>query len=168
MLRYASGLPILVPYSNNNLNTLLLRQASTATFDNRVPGQPLFLKDLNCHCFNPNTNFVLNPAAWADPGAGQWGTAAPYYNDYRFQRRPDEEMSLGRSFRIREGMSLQIRGEFFNILNRTEMNNPTVNNAAATQALNSRGQTTSGFGYINIGSVAFGPRSGQLVAQFHF
>jgi len=35
-------------------------------------------------------------------------------------------------------MSLQIRGEFFNILNRTEMNNPTVNNAAATQALNSR------------------------------
>jgi hypothetical protein len=168
MLRYASGLPIPVPYSNNNLNTLLLRQVSTATFDNRVPGQPLFLKDLNCHCFDPNTNFVLNPAAWADPGAGQWGTAAPYYNDYRYQRRPDEEMSLGRTFRIREGMSLQIRGEFFNILNRTEMNNPTVNNAAATQATNSRGQTTSGFGYINIGSVGFGPRSGQLVAQFHF
>ena len=168
MLRYSSGLPILVPSANNNLNTLLLRNVSNATFANRVPRQSLFLKDLNCHCFDPNTNFVLNQAAWTDPAAGQWGTSAAYYNDYRYQRRPDEEMSLGRTFRLREGISLQIRGEFFNIFNHTRVNNPTVNNAAATQATNSRGQTTSGFGYINIGTVAFGPRSGQLVAQFHW
>jgi len=59
------GMPVDCPFwfpTQYNLNTLLLRQASTATFDNRVPGQPLFLKDLNCHCFDPNTNFVLNPA----------------------------------------------------------------------------------------------------------
>jgi hypothetical protein len=35
------------------------------------------------------------------------------------------QMSLGRTFRLREQMSLQIRVEFFNIINRTEINNPT-------------------------------------------
>jgi hypothetical protein len=164
LLRYASGLPIQVPAANNNLGSVL---PNAGTFANRVSGQPLFLKDLNCHCFDPNTTFVLNPAAWTDPAAGQFGTSAVYYNDYRYQRRPDEEMSLGRTFHIRERMSLQVRVEYFNVFNRTEMNNPTATNAQATQAVRN-GLTTSGFGYINIGSVAFGPRSGQLVAQFHW
>jgi len=109
----------------------------------------------------------LNPAAWAQPAAGQFGTSSIYFNDYRYQRRPDEEMSLGRTFRLHEKMNLQIRGEFFNIFNRTEMNNPTASNSQAIQVLQN-GQTASGFGYISTGSVAFGPRSGQLVAQFHW
>jgi hypothetical protein len=45
------------------LSTLLFR----GRFSSRVPGQPLFLKDLNCHCIDPNKEFVLNPAAWSDP-----------------------------------------------------------------------------------------------------
>jgi hypothetical protein len=165
MLRYGSGLPIPVPAANNNLTTVLPR--ASGTFASRVPGVPLFLKDLNCHCFDPNTTFVLNPAAWTDPAPGQFGTSAAYYNDYRYQRRPDEEMSFGRTFHLREQMSLQIRAEFFNVFNRTEMNNPTANNALATQVVKN-GLTASGFGYINVGSVAFGPRSGQIVAQFHW
>src|SRR5262249_44802679 len=76
--RYASGLPIQVPTGQNNLSTVLFR----GTFANRVPGQPLFLKDLNCHCIDPNKDFVLNPAAWTDPIAGRFGTAAAYYDDY--------------------------------------------------------------------------------------
>jgi hypothetical protein len=167
LLRYASGLPIPVPTANNNLGTVLLR-SSGSTFANRVPGQPLFTQDLNCHCFDPNKTFVLNPAAWSDPAPGQFGTSAPYYSDYRFQRRPDEQVSFGRTFRIREGMSFQVRGEFFNIFNRTEVNNPSISNALATPTVNSRGQTTSGFGFINTGSVAFGPRSGQIVGQFRW
>jgi hypothetical protein len=164
MLRYASGTPIPVPTANNNLSTVI---PNSTTFASRVPGVPLFLDNLNCHCFDPSKTFVLNPAAWTDPPAGQFGTSAPFYNDYRYQRRPDEEMSLCRTFRLREGMNLQIRAEFFNIFNRTEMNNPTGTNALATQVVKN-GLTTSGFGYINIGSLAFGPRSGQIVAQFHF
>ena len=164
MLRYASGTPIQIPSANNNLGNVL---PGSSTYANRVPGVPLFLDDLNCHCFDPSKTFALNPAAWTDPPAGQFGTSAVFFNDYRYQRRPDEEMSLGRSFRQREGMNLQIRAEFFNIFNRTEMSNPTGTNALATQTF-SKGLTTSGFGYINIGSLAFGPRSGQIVAQFHF
>ena len=170
IMRYQSGLPILVPYSNNSLNALLLRNTGTnpVTFDNRVPGQPLFLESLNCHCIDPNKMLVLNPKAWVDPGAGQWGTSAAYYNDYRYERRPDENMTFGRVFQIREGMSFQIRAEFYNVFNRTEMNNPTATNAAATTVTNAQGQVTSGFGFINPGSTFSPPRSGQLTARFQF
>jgi hypothetical protein len=164
MLRYASGLPIQVPSANNNLGNDL---PGSSTYANRVPGVPLFLDNLNCHCFDPNKTFVLNPAAWTQPAAGQFGTSSIFFNDYRYQRRPDEEMSFGRTFRMRERMSLQIRAEFFNVFNRTEMNNPSGSNAQATQVLQN-GQTASGFGYISTGSVAFGPRSGQIVAQLHW
>jgi hypothetical protein len=135
---------------------------------NRVPGVPLFTQDLNCHCFDPNKTFVLNPAAWTNPPAGQWGTAAAYYTDYRYQRRPVENISIGRVFRVKERASLQIRAEFTNMFNRTEMSNPTATNPSATQTTTAAGQTTAGFGYINNGTVFSAPRSGQLVARFQF
>jgi hypothetical protein len=164
MLRYASGLPILAPAATNNLTTTLFR----GTFANRVPGVPLFTQDLNCHCINPNKQFVLNPAAWTQPANGQFGTAAAYYNDYRYQRRPIEQMAFGRTFQLREGMTLQFRAEFYNVFNRTEMNNPTSTNSAATQTVNAQGNATAGFGWINTGSLGSGPRQGQLVARFQF
>jgi hypothetical protein len=164
LLRYASGLPIQSPTSTSNLATYTFQP----TLMDRVPGVPLFTHDLNCHCFDPNTTFVLNPAAWVNPPAGQYGTAATYYSDYRYQRRPAENLSLARIFRVRERMSLQIRAEFTNVFNRTEMNNPTASNATATQTRNTAGQTTAGFGYINVGTTYGAPRSGQIVARFQF
>jgi len=163
ILRYASGLPIPVPLAQNNLSSLLFQ----TTYFNRVPGKPLFLKDLNCHCIDPNKDLVLNPAAWADPDPGQWGTSAPYYNDFRYERRPNEQLSLGRIFRIREGMSFQIRAEFFNPFNRTYMNDPVATNPLLPPT-NSNGVLTSGFGYINPGSLNSQPRNGQIVARFQF
>jgi hypothetical protein len=163
-LRYASGTPIEIPSANNNLGNDL---TGSSAFVNRVPGVPLFLHNLNCHCFNPATTLTLNPAAWTQPAAGQFGYSALYYNDYRSQRRPDEEMSFGRTFRLREKMNMQIRAEFFNVFNRTEMNTPSASNAAATPTI-TNGAYTGGFGYISTGSVAFGPRSGQIVAQIHW
>jgi hypothetical protein len=111
---------------------------------------------------------VLNPKAWSDPAAGQWGTAAAFYNDYRYQRRPNEQLSFGRGFRLREGMNLQVRAELFNPFNRVFLNNPTATNALATQARNAQGLTTSGFGYINTGSLYSTPRTAQLMARFVF
>jgi hypothetical protein len=173
VLRYGSGLPIMAPTATNGLASTLFRATGAVgttggTFFDRVPGEPLFTQNLNCHCFNPNTTFVLNPAAWANPPAGQWGTAAAYYSDYRYERRPVENMSLGREFRIKERTTLEVRAEFTNIFNRTEINNPTATNALATQTLNSAGQTTAGFGFINNGTVFSAPRQGQLVARFQF
>jgi len=122
-----------------------------------------------CHCFDPNTNFVLNPKAWTNPAAGQWGNSAGYYDDYRYQRRPSESLSLGRNFPFDEGkMNLQIRADFTNVFNRAEAVNPVSNNAGATQSRNNLGQTTGGFGYINTSSVFAQPRQGTLVARFTF
>jgi hypothetical protein len=163
-LAYSSGLPIRVPAAQNALATLLFR----STFANRVQAEPLFTRDLNCHCFDPNTTFVLNPKAWVDPPAGQFGTAAAYYGDYRNQRRPQESLGLGRTFRIRERASFNIRAEFTNVFNRTQMNNPTSANARATQTTNPAGKNNGGFGWIDTSSVVAAPRQGTLVARFQF
>jgi hypothetical protein len=65
-------------------------------------------------------------------------------------------------------MNLQIRAEFTNIFNRTQINNPTSTNALATQTRNAAGQTTAGFGFVNTGTVFSTPRQGTLVARFQF
>ena len=165
VLQYASGIPILAPASTNALASVLF----ASTFANRVPGVPLFTQDLNCHCFDPNTNFVLNPAAWTQPAAGTYGTAAAYYGDYRYQRRPTENISLARRFvLIRERLNLTVRGEFTNMFNRTEVANPTSTNSAATQVRNAAGQTVSGFGYINPATPFGLSRQGMIIARFQF
>jgi hypothetical protein len=163
LLRYASGLPIQSPTSTSNLAAYTFQ----TTLMDRVPGVPLFTENLNCGCFDPNKTFVLNPAAWVNPPAGQYGNAAAYYNDYRYQRRPAENISLARNFRIKERYNLQIRAEFTNIFNRTEVNNPFATPATATQTI-VNGQTTGGFGWINNGTTYSAPRSGQLLARFQF
>jgi len=167
-LQYASGLPIQAPAAQNSLNNVLFR----GTFANRLPDQPLFLQDLNCHCFDPNHDFVLNPKAWTDPAKGQFGTSAAYYSDYRQQRRPSENFSFGRTFRVSERVSFNIRAEFTNVLNRTEMNSPTSTNALATPtrqiATDPNSKTTAGFGWINTASLAKDPRSGVIVGRLTF
>ena len=162
LLSYTSGSLIQVPAAQNNLSSLLFQ----STLANRVPGQPLFLKDINSH-IDPNTDFALNPKAWSDPADGQWGFVAPYYSDYRNRRRPNEQVTLGRLFRIREGISFEIRAEYFNVLNRLSLPGFSSTNALATQTRNVAGVPTSGFGYMNATS-AGGSRNGQLLARFQF
>ena len=68
ILRYSSGLPILVPASNNALNALLFRNTSAATFADRVPGVPLFLKDLNAAATTrTRRSFLIPPPGWIRP-----------------------------------------------------------------------------------------------------
>jgi hypothetical protein len=167
ILTYASGLPILAPTSTNNLSTLLFR----STFYNRVPGVNPFLKDLNCHCIDPTKDLVLNTAAWTNPADGQWGAAAPYYSDYRFQRRPSESMSLGRVFQIKEQMRLTVRINFVNIFNRLQMSNPSAATPTAPTTKNpTTGLLTGGFGFVNYvgGSTFAPPRQGTLEMRFSF
>jgi len=130
---------------------------------------------LNCHCFDPSTTIVLNPAAWTDTPNGQFSPSAAYYNDFRYQRRPSELASLGRTFRIKESVSLSIRAEFNNVFNRTLMLNTTagtyVNPSTIRNATPQRapdGRYTSGFGTINTTGVVSGERQGTLVARVTF
>ena len=166
-LEYASGMPILVPTAQNQLSSLLFRD----TFANRVPGEPLWTVDINDKgSYDPFSDFVLNPDAWVDPPAGQFGNSAAYYSDYRRMRRPSEAMSLGRSFHLKEGVTLSFRADFQNIFNRLVFDNPSSTNAKARQLTNpTTGETTSGFGDINTANTrALAPRNGIIVARIQF
>src|SRR5262249_10082381 len=105
--QYASGMPLQVPFAHNNLNSYLFQGSS---FAKRVPGQPLItVKDLNCHCYDPNKTWVLNKDAWVDPAPGTFSDSPAYYSDYRKQRRPIENMNLGRTFKFKEKYSFNLR-----------------------------------------------------------
>lgn len=164
LLRYSSGAPIPVALATTPMDQLVFQ----TTLMNRVPGEPLYLKDLNSGNVDPNAEFVLNPKAWANPAAGEWGVSAPYYNDFRYARRPDEQLSLGRNFQISERLRFHVRAEFFNVFNRYFPANPDVANPLQTQTRNAQGIPTAGFGRINSSTLGATPRNGQLVARFEF
>jgi hypothetical protein len=88
-------------------------------------------------------------------------------------------MGLGRMFRIKERVSMNLRVEFVNIFNRTYLNNPSLaspqtapvcvepngtNGACGQPGL----QTVSGFGTINTSTTLYPPRVGQIIARFQF
>jgi hypothetical protein len=129
-----------------------------------VPGQPLYLKDLNCGCINPYSDVVLNPKAWLNPANGTFGPATgTYYDDFRSARRPQENMNLARTFHLKEGLTLQLRAEFVNVLNRTQIGNPSMLAPGATPSKNVYSQYTAGFGVINL-TVA-GPQTAPTTTQ---
>jgi len=181
---YASGTPLSPPTANTtgypaNLGSGTINNITfqPATPQVRVAGQPLYAQDLNCHCFDPNTTVVLNPAAWANPAPGQYG-GAYYYGDFRGERRPVENASIGRHFQIHERVGLNIRAEVQNLFNRTYLSNPSVASpqtaptcklASGANGTCSAGlQIVSGFGYTNPTSLLYLNRTGQLIAQFVF
>jgi hypothetical protein len=165
-LAYRSGLPLLVPLAQStpSLGSLVFQN----TFAVRVPGQPLYLKDLNCHCFDPRNEFVLNPKAWTDPAPGTFSPSAAYYSDYNQQRRPSENVNIGRTFRIREKVTLNVRAEFTNVFNRAFITSPISTNATTSvQTRNPSGTTAAGFGAM-LPSTTLQPRNGLLVARIQF
>ncbi|HEY1240408.1 MAG TPA: TonB-dependent receptor [Bryobacteraceae bacterium] len=185
---YGSGIPLIAPAANttgyaSNLTQATMNQLTFQTAQNqvRVPGVSPFLKDLNCHCFDPNTTVVLNPAAWTNPAPGQFG-GATYYSDFRGERRPVENLGFGRQFHIKERMSFSIRAELNNVFNRTYINNPSTTGVGVSPQTNptcklpSGGngacapglQLASGFGVVNTSTLYSQPRTGQLVARFEF
>jgi hypothetical protein len=190
VLRYQSGEVLRTPASNNQLLVQLARTDNPGGFGggkttwNAVPGVNPLLFDPNCKCFDPTTQLIQNPAAWTDAPAGTWGTAAPYYNNYRWQRQPAESLSLGRTFGFaRDGrIKVDVRAELFNVFNRLFLAIPNGNplgvtnnganngpNAAAPTVRNAQGALVSGYGFINTFN-GFGsqPRTGQIVARFSF
>jgi hypothetical protein len=184
VLRYQSGQILQSADSANGLLANLQRGPSNNpaiwgggyTFLNRVPGQPLFLVDPNSH-FDPTTQLVLNPKAWAEPSYGTFGASAAYFNDFRWQRQPAESMALARTFRVKERASFMIRADFQNIFNRLFYSAPSDGGSTTitspTGHANSfggiSGLLSSGFGYVNwVQGAGAQPRSGQLVARFTF
>ena len=130
---------------------------------------------MSCFAFTDSQKFVFNPNAWTEPSPGQFGASAAYYSDYRRQRRPIENVNLGRTFRIREGVTLNVRAEFTNIFNRAFWAEPTGNNLSNARQAQTRlpnGNTNAGFGKLNtttqLSTANLLPRSGVIVGRFTF
>jgi hypothetical protein len=184
LLRYQNGGLIETPSSSNQLINQLLRQggfnSTPVNPDNRVAGVNPLLVDPNCGCFNPQTQTVLNKAAWSDPAPGQWGTAAPFYSNVRWQRQPGESMSFGRNFRFgkENRFNFFVRAEFTNIFNRLFLSAPATGNQGAgfggpvttvTPVTTANGANTAGFGYVNtVAGAGSQPRGGQIVGRITF
>jgi hypothetical protein len=187
VLQYGSGFPLAPPLATTQ-NYIATAGATTSSSEQfRVPGQPLYTKNLNCGCINPYSDIVLNPNAWANPVAGSFGPATgTYYSDFRSARRPQENMNFGRTFRFHEDkMAFSIRAEFVNIFNRTQIGNPSTTAPGTPATKNNLGQYSSGFGAINltvsgpntaptytqnavVGQLYQLPRTGTLIARFSF
>jgi hypothetical protein len=135
-----------------------LKQGSYQQRQLCVSGANPLLFNPNWGCFNPQAQTVLKPAAWTDPAPGQWGTAAPFYNNVRWQRQPAESLSFGRNFRFgREGRNnFFVRAEFQNIFNRLFLSTPQTGNQGGgglatilTPVTVANGVNTAGYGYVN-------------------
>ena len=99
---------------------------------------------------------TFNTSCFADPGYQQPGNAPRYFSNLRTDGIHNIDLSVEKSFVPREGMKLEIRGEFFNFFNTPRFAIPD----------NLYGDSTFG----QIGSTAFGsiPRHGQLGVRFEF
>ncbi|HEY4355103.1 MAG TPA: TonB-dependent receptor [Acidobacteriaceae bacterium] len=78
----------------------------------------------------------------------------------RYPNFPLMDASLFKKFSLREGMSFEIRGEFFNLLNTAELGGPNTGLGAANTG--SSGSASGIFNQTN------DPRIGQLTARFNF
>ncbi len=176
---YQSGLFLAPPTSTVNANYLTSQ-------DVRVAGQPLYTPGVNVNdhsTFQPYFTQVLNPAAWTPcPSNATCSATGNYIKGFRAPRTPVENANIGRNFRIKERMNLQIRGEFVNILNRLILPAPATANPQSPVTKNALGIQTGGFGVINtylapntgfnLPSVnnqpIMEPRQGTLIARFSF
>ncbi|MCX6631271.1 MAG: TonB-dependent receptor [Candidatus Solibacter sp.] len=70
VLQYQSGPLLATPGSTNSIGTYYPGSSSRQF---RVPGQPLYQKDINGK-IDPTQDIVLNPAAWSDQTTGVWGS----------------------------------------------------------------------------------------------
>jgi hypothetical protein len=96
---------------------------------------------------------VFNLSCFGDPGDQIAGNAPRYFSNLRSDGIHNTDLSLSKEFSIREGMKLQVRGEFFNFTNTPRFNFP------GTALGGNFGQVTSTLG---------SPRTTQFGIRFEF
>jgi len=132
--------------------------------------------DVNCHCFDPTKTVALNPNAWENIPNGQWGADQGSLRFFRGIRLPTENANISRNFRFgKEGrFNLNIRAEFNNVFNRTQLPAPATTNInfATTPTKFTSGANTGlysgGFGTFGVLNGTSGQRTGSLVGRFTF
>jgi hypothetical protein len=150
-----SGLPFTVlsaPYSANGHGIV---QGSGPQFASVVPGVPLYARGPVAGVTQPGAIQWLNPDAFlsaVDPATGAcYGGDNPVHCQFgdlgrNSLRGPDfvwSDLYVTRRFRLREGLTLRVDGQFFNVLNHPNFALPSV-----VAGIPGQPGTQTGFGAI--------------------
>jgi len=129
--------------------------------------------DINCHCFDPTKTQVLNPNAWVNVPDGQWANDFSSLRYYRGFRYPTENLNVGRTFRIKEKVTLNVRVEMTNAFNRTQLPQPNAGATFGSQITTQpsgpyKGVINGGFGSVVPISGTANSRTGLFVGRLQF
>lgn len=109
--RYQSGFPITINRSNSlPIFNYVLRP-------NVVPGVAR-ATHISVHKWVQGTSRAINKAAFANPSAYAFGNARPTYDDLRQFSILDEDIAVIKRFKVREKVTWNLYGQFFNVFNR--------------------------------------------------
>jgi hypothetical protein len=146
ILTFQSGQPINVGMSQPSLddghqrpNVLCNASSGVGPHASALTGQSMF----NSSCF-------------ADPGLEQPGNAPRYFSNLRTDGIHNVDMSISKTFDLREDIKLELRGEFFNLFNTPRFGLPD----------NLYGDST--FGQVSSTATGSTPRHGQLGVRLEF
>jgi hypothetical protein len=109
---------------------------------------------LSASSSNPLSTF--NSSCFAIPGFEQPGNAPRYFSNLRTDGIHNIDLSIEKSFVPREGMRLEVRGEFFNVFNTARFAPPDTLYGDST------------FGQITSTAMGATPRHGQLGVRLEF
>jgi hypothetical protein len=132
ILSYSNGIPFSVLAGSNSLNVadgITPRAEFVGTGNGSLsPGQRTLKR-------------WFNTAAFANPGAQQWGNSGR--NVLEGPGTKDVDFSVFKNITLHESKTLQLRSEFFNLFNTPQFNNPnaTVGNGFGT--ISSAGSPTT-------------------------
>ena len=87
---------------------------------------PQLSTGLSYHAAAATGQPILNAACFGDPGDQVPGNAPRYFSNLRSNGIHNSDLSFSKEFVIREGMKLQIRGEFFNFTNTPRFASPNT------------------------------------------
>jgi hypothetical protein len=148
---FYSGLPFSITCSGTSLN---------------LPGATQECEQLVPHVavYGNVGGAYFNPLAFAPITTASFGTVAPY--SMRGPGTVNVDLSLSRSFRVKERYTIQFRADSFNFTNTPHFANPGGN--VSNLVLNSDGSVKNLAGYAQVTAIATNARDGIDERQFRF
>jgi hypothetical protein len=144
---YDNGLPVAVssPNFSNSFGGGAAMRPNATGISTGVPGGPQMR----------NGGLYFNPAAFSATPSFQFGTAARFLSDVRAPGTLNWDMLVSKRIPLRESVSLDFRGEFFNAFNNVQFAGPNTN------------ISSSSFGQIFLNQVNI-PRDIQVSLRLSF
>jgi hypothetical protein len=128
--QYQSGRPIHIEYDAFGASDPYRATDGFSFRPNVVSGQPLKNPNYKKSCSGPvqaagrtNCQFLINPAAFVAPPAGEFGNAPHFFSALRLPWYFNENFSVSKRLQIHDRAKLQFQANFFNVFNRVVFSN---------------------------------------------